>query len=454
MNLRTPAVLGVDIGSTNTKVVVLDGSGRVVARRSRPTPRGTSDLSVPALQLLVSLEDMIIEACGSAYGIQAIAIAGIGEDGVLVDSKLVPLVPALAWFDPRRTAIFSDIEPLLVARGDIGVATDASRTLTGWRWAKKQPGTEAAHTWLALTDYAACVWTATAFMSDTLAARTGAWDVNQAAWLDDRVTLCLGSSELLPPVRKTGELIGALNSQRLSQAGVVLVGAVVVAGGHDHPLGGWGVAQMSPGAVLDSMGTAEVVVAQSLVPVPPGAGLDTAAGIGGNKRTLLTVQELNRNVDWASQDVEVKQALRMIISGELEPDGYIDSDCFTPGGCGGAYPSFSAGAPAHPVSRASAVAGALCRAGNAAVERVAQHMPASASLYCAGGWARSPGWIRLKQSLSRHDVQVIAEPEVTAVGAALLAAAAVDCHLDASVALSGGEGGAGSRAAKLRQSCA
>ncbi|NKF33363.1 hypothetical protein HER21_43850, partial [Pseudomonas sp. BGM005] len=40
-------------------------------------------------------------------------------------------------------------------------------------------------------------------------------------------------------------------------------GAIVVAGGHDHPIGGWAADQLSPGAVLDSMGTAEVVVAQS-----------------------------------------------------------------------------------------------------------------------------------------------------------------------------------------------
>lgn len=130
-NLRAPAVLGVDIGSTNSKVVVVDMSGGVVSRCSRPTPRGTSYLSVSAEGLLETLEDMVIEACGAHYGIQAIAIAGIGEDGVLVDARLMPLVPALAWFDPRRNAIFEKIAPHVAPGADLGVATDPSRSLAG-----------------------------------------------------------------------------------------------------------------------------------------------------------------------------------------------------------------------------------------------------------------------------------------------------------------------------------
>jgi xylulokinase len=383
------------------------------------------------------LEDMVIEACGARYGIEAIAIAGIGEDGVLVDSNLAPLVPALAWFDPRRNAIFEKAEPFFDSNLDIGVVTDASRTLAGWLWAKAQPNIQSAQAWLALTDFAACRWASTPFISDTLAARTGAWNVNTGVWEIDRVNLCLGTTSLLPPVRKAGEIIGELKSQRLAMAGVVLPGAVVVAGGHDHPVGGWGVTQMQSGAVLDSMGTAEVVVAQSGSLVSGGPDLDVAAGILGNLRTLLTVQELNRNVDWASEDIEVKQALRMIISGKLKPDSYLNSDVFSPGGRGGSLPSFRPGAPSCSISKASAVAGALSRAGNAAVERVSQYMPAGAPLFCAGGWARSPGWIELKRSLSEQEVRVISEPEVTAVGAALLAASAISREIDATVALSG-----------------
>jgi xylulokinase len=430
-------VLGVDIGSTNSKVVVIDREGRVAARLSQPTPRGKLDRRVAATELLVMLESMIIQACGEQYGVQAIAIAGVGEDGVLVDSRMAPLAPALAWFDPLRVQAFRAFQAQLSAGRDLGVADEPSRTLAGWYWARQQPGAERAITWLALTDFAASHWAGTPFMSDTLAARTGAWEVRAGRWVEDRVTLCLGSMDLLPPVRRTGDCVGELRSAALQAAGVLLDGAKVVVGGHDHPIGGWGVSQMQAGAILDSMGTAEVVVAQVAQAINRSEEVDVCAGIRSHGTTLLSVQELSRNVAWASEDPQLEVALRAIITGSQAPDEYVQSDCFIPGGRGGVAPRFTAQAPRRVLSRASAVAGALSRLGNASVEQVARHMRPDVTVLCAGGWARSRGWIDLKRALGSRDIRVVAEPEVTAVGAALLCAEAIGWHLDASVALSG-----------------
>ncbi|RYF51750.1 MAG: hypothetical protein EOO38_02420 [Cytophagaceae bacterium] len=437
--LRAPAVVGVDIGSTNSKVVILDPDGRIVCRQSRPTPRSTFDLSVAAMELLSMLEEMIVQACGDSYSVQAVAIAGIGEDGVLVDARLNPLTPAMAWFDPRRRDLFAHIQPLLDAStDDLGVFDDPARTLAGWYWAQHQPNVDAAHAWLALTDFSASYWAGSPFMSDTLAARTGAWKVGQGQWSVERVEACLSSTALLPPVRSAGEIIGPLRSAKLHRAGVLLEDAVVVAGGHDHPVGGWGVNQMRPESILDSMGTAEVVVAQSSGKVVRHQDVDVAHGICSEGTSLLSVHELSRNVEWASQEPGVKSALRAIITGSLRPDSYLTSECFIAGGRGGESPHFSSDCPDDHISRASAVAGALSRLGNASVENIAKHMHPDAVLFCAGGWARSRGWIDLKQSLGMRDIQVIGEPEVTAVGAALLAATAINWKVDASVALSGG----------------
>ncbi|EKG40173.1 Xylulo kinase [Pseudomonas syringae pv. avellanae str. ISPaVe013] len=388
-----------------------------------------------AMKLLMMLESMIIQACGERYGVRAIAIAGVGEDGVLVDAHMVPLTLALAWFDPLRAQAFGAFQAQLSADVDLGVADEPSRTLAGWHWARHQPGAQHASAWLALTDFVASHWAGTPFMSDTLAARTGAWDVRAGRWVEPRVRLCLGSMDLLPKVRRTGDCIGSLRSSALQAAGVLFEDARVVVGGHDHPIGGWGVSQMQPGAILDSMGTAEVVVAQATLRITRGENVDVCAGIRSHGTTLLSVQELSRNVAWASEDPEVKVALRAIITGSQTPDEYVQSDCFVPGGRGGVAPMFTDQVPRRALSRASAVAGALSRLGNASVEQVAQHMAPDALVFCAGGWARSRGWIDLKRSLGSREIKVVAEPEVTAVGAALLCAQAVGWDLDAEVAL-------------------
>lgn len=434
---RTEVVCGIDIGSTNCKVVALDRNGSVVARARQQTPRNRSDLSIDAEGILDAIEDMILEVCGTDYIVAAVACAGVGEDGVLVDKDCRPLGRALAWFDPRRTRLFEGLEPHLSSSDWIGVHANPTHTLTGWLWSRQQGTTTKPASWAAITDYAANRWSKRSFISDSLASRTAAWDRRTRTWLANRVEMTLGSTDLLPEVIRTGEPVGPLHSMRLSGAGVLAPKATVVAGGHDHPIGGWGVDQLHPGAILDSMGTAEVVVAQSPTPnVPRFGNCDVGPGILSQGSTLLTVTELSRNVDWTSQDPAVAAALRAIIDGSEKPDEYLHSESFIPGGPGGIRPRYAADAPADPLSRASAVAGALARAGDAAIEAVASRMPAGAPVYVAGGWARSQGWIDIKRTFIDTDVHVIPEPEVTAVGAALLAANAINWQVPAKAALS------------------
>ncbi|MFG2943317.1 hypothetical protein [Streptomyces sp. NPDC048282] len=66
--------------------------------------------------------------------------------------------------------------------------------------------------------------------------------------------------------------------------------------------------------------------------------------------------------------------------------------------------------------------GALAALGGRAVTSVQTLTAAHAPVYTAGGWARSRGWIDIKQAVTGKEARVIAEPEVTAVGSALLAA--------------------------------
>jgi xylulokinase len=237
-------------------------------------------------------------------------------------------------------------------------------------------------------------------------------------------------------VVRTGDVVGALSSERLRGAGVLADDAVVIAGGHDHPIGGWSVDLIHHGAILDSMGTAEVVVAQSSGPRPVQRGeVDTAPGILSDGFTLLRVEELARNVDWASQDPAVARALRAIMRGDTSPDGYLHSDVFVAGTQGGGRPEYGAEAPRSAHSRASAVVGSLARLGTVAIGAVADQMPAASRVYAAGGWARSVGWMDVKRTFTGRDIAIVAEPEVTAVGAALLAATALGWPVSADVAL-------------------
>jgi sugar (pentulose or hexulose) kinase len=428
----------VDVGSTNTKVVAIAPDGEVLARASRPTPRRPHDLAIHSPALISAIEDMITEVCGARLVVNAVCTAGVGEDGVLLDDRLAPLTPALAWFDPRRQASFAVIRGGLGPEDDFDAETDPVRALAGWSWARAQVPDGTARCWVALTDAAAVAWTRRPFFSDTLASRTGAWRSADCEWSELRVAATLGETQLLPPVIATGEVVGELLSRRLSDAGVLTAGAVVVAGGHDHPIAGWGVDRMLPGAILDSMGTAEVVVTQSSEALSRRRGeVEVAAGIRSTGTTVLRVEELARNVQWASQDTAVAARIRALLEGSATPARVLDAGYFVPGRRGGGMPSYVLGAPADPHVRASAVLGALALAGRDALAAVADRAAPHAEVRLAGGWVRSPGWLEIKASVSGLAAAPILEPEVTAVGAALLAATAIGWEADAARALGG-----------------
>jgi sugar (pentulose or hexulose) kinase len=126
---RTPIACGIDIGSTNMKVVGLLPTGEIVARAQRQTPRNSDDLSIDLTLVLRLAEDMLIEAAGSVYAVQSVCAVGVGEDGSALDAGFAPTARALAWFDPRRTRLFESIRRSLPEAPGAGV-----RRIRHGRW--------------------------------------------------------------------------------------------------------------------------------------------------------------------------------------------------------------------------------------------------------------------------------------------------------------------------------
>jgi xylulokinase len=435
---REPVACGVDIGSINVKVVAIDREGAVRARASRPTPRDSQGLSIEGTVLFDTVEALIVEACADGYEAHALCTAGVGEDGLLMDADLRPLTTALAWFDPQRQEILRSLRTQLNEEEVFDAANDAARTIVGWLWARQQPGPEAARTWIAVADLPAVVWTGRPFLSDTLASRTGAWRASGRTWASDRVVASLGSDELLPTVMSAGDIVGTVTSSSLQSAGVVMGDAVVVVGEHDHLVGGWGVDQMVPGAVLDSMGTAEVVVAHSpSAPSVRSEDVDITPGIRSTGTTLLRVVELARNVAWAAQEPAVARWIHALLDGTAHPAPVLEAGYFRPGRHGSNPPSYSLDAPRDPRARASAVLGALACAERESVHAVWGGAADPQAVRLAGGWVRSPGWLKIKEASNGYRAEPIHEPEVTAVGAALLAATARGWEPNPATALAG-----------------
>jgi len=423
---------GVDVGSTNIKVVLVDEAAGVIARRRRPTPRLGRDApkaragEADPLVLLQALEDMIIDAWRDVAGgrpISAIAAAGVGEDGCLIDADLRPLSTVIAWFDDRAAAEAGELAAAQDCVDVTGLAFEPTRTAAKWLWIARHRPVPAATSWIALTDFPAAWWSGRAFLSETLAARTACYDISARAFRDD--LLAAARAPTLPPVVPAGATVGSMRPGRLTEAGAATTATRLVAGGHDHPVAASVAHHLHPDAIVDSLGTAELVYAETDRPAPPRRGI------------VRSVPLLRHDREARFKVFEFAAALAPLRVST--PTGDLLSDLLA-----AADIPIDAAAGPDPNDRA-AVAAALAGAGQAEARRIAAAVLVACTrvtagilddlaasgvgdgpLFSTGGWSRSDALMRLRAKVLGRPIRRIHEQELAAFGAALIAGARPD----------------------------
>jgi len=106
--MTSPILLGIDVGTSSTKSLVLSSDGRVlgVAVKDTPvdTPRpGWAEQGPEAwVAAALSTARRAVDAAGvDASAIHAVGLSGQMHGTVCVDSSGVPLRPAVIWADQR-----------------------------------------------------------------------------------------------------------------------------------------------------------------------------------------------------------------------------------------------------------------------------------------------------------------------------------------------------------------
>ena len=103
-------LMGIDLGSTSLKAVIYDLAGNAVASASRPTERFSPDADHPDWviwqpeQIWGGTAEAIKEAVGQLDDpgqIQALAVTGMGMDGVPMTEGGQWLYPFISWHCPR-----------------------------------------------------------------------------------------------------------------------------------------------------------------------------------------------------------------------------------------------------------------------------------------------------------------------------------------------------------------
>jgi len=422
----TSVICGIDIGTTNVKVMLIDERARTLWSRSIPVPRIEQDGRpvTDAKALVRALEQLIVEgwrATGLSSPIVAIATTGVGEDGLPVDARLEPVDVAIPWFDRRAESEARALRLLLDQPVRAGVPIDGTRTAAKWRWLRHhRPQTmRDASAWLALSDYPAAWWSQTPFISATLAARTGCYDVFARRWLANHLEAA--GAPALPPVVAAGTVVGTMVPGPLVDSGAVSTSTLLVAGGHDHPIAASAVRRIDPNAVVDSLGTANLIYGET------GAGEARAdpyiafsvPALGRPGVACLGVFEFSASLQ-AARSRDGGTALQTFLGAE-GPGGEPGDEARL---LRALRQTLAVESSRHEPSDQSDPR-TLLEAGCFYARRMLESVRAAGSgrgrVFSVGGWARSKALLQLRASVLGEPLFTLDEEELTALGAALIA---------------------------------
>ncbi|UKJ62773.1 hypothetical protein H1Q78_13610 [Cellulosimicrobium cellulans] len=242
--------LGIDLGTTGTRVGVYDEGGNELVARSRrttvvrPAPgRAHVDAEAVLDGVEALVRDVVAEPAVVADPVEALSFSTLGEAVVPVDRTGRALGPAPLSMDGRGAGSADRLRQLL---GGEAVQEITGQPLHPMFSVHKVRGLlpdgalpAAVRT---LDDFVATRLGAAPAVDLTMASRTGAFDVRTCAWSDAVLDALDVPAALLSPVVAAGDVIGAVSADAAARTGL-RAGTPVVAGVHDQAaafLGGGG----------------------------------------------------------------------------------------------------------------------------------------------------------------------------------------------------------------------
>jgi xylulokinase len=256
--------LGIDIGTSGVKVVVLDGDGKV-------RDQATAALTVSRPQTLWSEQspDDWWQATDSAVrsldadlrvGVQCIGIAGQMHGATVLGADDRPLRPAILWNDGRSFAECDALEAAVPkSRAITGNLAMPGLTAPKLLWLQRhEPALFAQiRSVLLPKDYVRLCMTGDKASDLSDSAGTLWLDVGAREWSDAMLAACNLSREQMPTLHEGTAETGRLRRAVAQEWGIGEV--PVIAGGGDNAAGAVGVGVVRDGNALLSLGTSGVI---------------------------------------------------------------------------------------------------------------------------------------------------------------------------------------------------
>jgi xylulokinase len=268
--------LGLDIGTSSVKCILVSPSGDVEAAASTPldlaTPQpGWAEQDPEAWWEATRAAIRELRAQQPGARIDAIGISGQMHSSVFLDKKAAVIRPALLWCDGRTTAECREI--VQRAGGEANLrkwvcnAALEGFTLPKVLWLRNHEPDAFAQlaTVLLAKDFVRLRLTGAVATEPSDASGTLMFDPTQMRWSREILDAVGLSPSLLPDVGGSAAVLGRVTPSAAKLTGLV-AGTPVVGGGADNACGAAGVGAINPGEAVSSWGTSGTVLAPTTEP--------------------------------------------------------------------------------------------------------------------------------------------------------------------------------------------
>jgi len=265
--------LGIDIGTSGTKALVLSPDGKVLATAESPhrmlTPKPGWTEQDPAEWWSASVKaSRAALKKAKVKEVRAIGLSGQMHGSTFLDASGKVLRPALLWNDQRTAVQCAQIEEKAGGRAAL-IGMVSNPALTGftapkilWFQQNEPKKFEKCRQVLLPKDYIRYRLTDEYASEVSDASGTLLLDVKARTWHKELLSKLAIDSALLPRLVESQEVTGKLSAKAADELGIA-GGIPVVGGAGDQAAGAVGTGVVLPGLVSASMGTSGVIFAAS-----------------------------------------------------------------------------------------------------------------------------------------------------------------------------------------------
>lgn len=442
------AFLGVDVGTSGVKAILVGGSGEVAAQATTAlaldTPRpGWAEQEPEAWWRAAAASMRRVVGAAPGARVAAVGISGQMHSSVFLDRRGEVIRPALLWCDGRTTAECAEITRRAGGEDRLR-ALAANPALEGFTlpkvlWLRNREPEAFARlaTVLLPKDYVRYRLTGAPATEPSDASATLMYDTARMRWSDEIMRAMELPMSLLPAVGGSHEVLGRVTAEAAGLTGVA-EGTPVVGGGADNACGAAGVGVVAPGEAVASWGTSGTVLAPLSAPrVDPGMRAHTFCHVAPGTWYLMgVILTAGGAFAWHREQL----ARELAAAGDAHARLDEEAAAIAPGAEGLTFLPYLQGerTPHRDASARGAFVGltlahtrahltravleGVCFAMRDAVAILRELGVAPAELLLTGGGAKSPFLRGLQAEVYGVPVRGVNREEGPAYGAALLAA--------------------------------